>query len=60
MELARLLNAVLSLVAFYGDFDVGGFVTLAVAALFAAHAFAVVRGVGAGTQQRRVRDSDLA
>ena len=60
MELAWLANAILCLVALYGDLDFGGYVTLAVAVLFAAHAFAVVRGVGAGTQERTVRNPDFA
>jgi len=59
MELAWLANAVPSLFAFYGELDAGGYVTLAVAALFAAHAVAVVRGAGAGMQKRTVRDADI-
>jgi hypothetical protein len=48
MELAWLANAVLCVVGFYGDFGIGGYVTTAVAVLFVAHAFTVVRGAASG------------
>ena len=60
MELAWLANAVPALFAFYAELDAGGYVTLAVAVLFAPHAFGVVRGVGAGAQGRTARDPDFA
>ena len=58
MELAWLANAVLCLVALYGDLDLGGYVAVAVAVLFVAHTFGVARD--AITQERPVRDPDLA
>jgi hypothetical protein len=48
MELAWLANAVLCVVGFYGDLEIGGVVTIAAAVLLAAHAFTVVRGAASG------------
>lgn len=43
MEVAYLVNAVLCLLAFAGEFDLGGWISLVVSAAYAAHAIVVVK-----------------